>query len=158
MLTCLTTYRVLSLTYGRPLMIYPSLNQSRVILPLAIDDEHLSSSPGVPGCQPATSLSLTECYVQAVKLQDILGRVLATFYNRDIDNPEAVTRPMGTDRIRDSDLQMLLNVDASLSEWHKTLPSYLKVQSYRDGDASSFSADPERVALFKRQATVLEAR
>lgn len=145
-------------------MIHPTLTQTQFVLPLPIDDQYLSSSSEAPGFQPEGIISLMECYVQAVKLQDILGQVLATFYNRGSHDQEAdfetedTHESRGKDKMKDSDLQMLLNVDGLLNGWHKKLPVHLRVQTYRTGDTSAISSDPTRVSVFSRQATVLEAR
>lgn len=147
-------------------MIYPNLNRKHFVLPAPIDDEYLSWSPNAPGKQPRGKISMAECYVQTVQLQDILGQVLAAFYNRGQDDQEAEPRApgdhasnlAGKNKISDADLQMLLNVDGLLSEWHRKLPMHLKVQVYRNGDPSTFSSDPELTRLFGRQARVLETR
>ncbi|CAI7648036.1 unnamed protein product [Penicillium pancosmium] len=160
--------RVLSLTYGRPLMIHPVKSKTHFVLPAAIDDEFLSRDPKNPGCQNSESISLVECYVQAVKLQDILGQVLATFYNRETDtsddlgedDQQAGATTSRNDRIDDSDLQMLLNVDESLGAWLENLPLYLKTKSLDAEYDRSPPSSPEtrRERLLKRQANVLKAR
>ena len=164
----LNTHSVLSLTYGRPLMIDLAMTQNKLVLPSPIDDQFLTRVPDSPGSQSENIPSLTECYVESIKLQDILGQVLVTFYygggdnnNGDAGNfdPEINYKAASVieSGIKDSDLQMLLNVDGSLTAWHKRLPAHLKVQTYENEETSG-SLEPGRIALFRRQATVLEAR
>lgn len=160
--------RVLSLTYGRPLMVHPVKSKARFVLPSPIDDEFLSRDPENSGHQGPGSFSLIECYVQAVKLQDILGQVLASFYNRATDDSDDVEQndqessdtASRTNKIDDSDLQVLLNVDELLSAWHENLPSRLKSELYdfEVDQNSPSSPDSMRDRLLKRQARVLKAR
>lgn len=160
--------RVLSLTYGRPLMIHPVKSKALFVLPSAIDDEYLSRDPENPGCQNPESISLMECYVQAVKLQDILGQVLTSFYNRESDESDDVGKndqessdtASRTNRIDDTDLQVLLNVDERLSTWRENMPTHLKAEhnNFEDDQNISPLPDSTRDRLLKRQAKVLKAR
>ncbi|KAL5343980.1 fungal-specific transcription factor domain-containing protein [Aspergillus crustosus] len=156
---CILLDRIFSMTYGRPLMIHLTMSQ-HAVLPLAVDDECL------PASQPPDTPSLTECYVQSIKLQQILGEVLFTFYYGGADKASG-TCDMGfnfmattaADRLKSGDLQTLLDIDNSLSAWHQNLPAHLKVQSYADvgtwGVASTFGP---RTAVFNRQAVILHTR
>ncbi|KAJ5148309.1 fungal-specific transcription factor domain-containing protein [Penicillium atrosanguineum] len=165
---CVLLDRILSLAYGRPLMIYPIMSHNNSLLPSAIDDQFLTQSPEPPGSQPENIISVIECYVQAIKLQDILGRMIATFYNGSHDiakgNPElgAGARCTATSTIanvvKDYDLQMLLNLDSSLISWHMNLPTHLKVHTYHQGDGLAGFSYGEQGSLFRRQANILETR
>ncbi|KAL2692489.1 hypothetical protein Neosp_002899 [[Neocosmospora] mangrovei] len=83
---CVLLDRILSLTYGRPLMIHSGDAHSRLLLPSSIDDELLTRSPHSPGAQPMDIPSRVECYIHAIKLQDILGQVLTSFYHQGSEN------------------------------------------------------------------------
>ena len=166
--------RVLSLTYGRPLMIHPTTAQTQIMLPSAIDDQYLTRLPEPPGSQPGGVPSINDCYVQAVKLQDILGQVLAAFYYAGPDHrssssssvfdfglnymTSSVMGESSADGIRNSDFQMLLDVDSLLTTWHKKLPLHHRVNTYQNGGAPPGIVDPALVSLFYRQAVVLEVR
>jgi hypothetical protein len=107
--------------------------------------------------------------VQAIKLQDILGQVLAAFYYAAPDSRDEestvfdlsinymAASVMGGG-VKTSDFQMLLDVDSLLTTWHKRLPTHLKVQTYGNTDFSSGCVDLEREVLYQRQAVVLETR
>lgn len=160
--------RILSLTYGRPLMVYPTNSKTQFVLPSAIDDEFLSRDPKNPGHQISGRTSLVECYVQAVKLQDILGQVLASFYSRGMDegddfdenDEETTKKAQRANRVGDSDLHMLLSVDELLDIWVKNLPVHLRAQprsaEFSQDSSTSFSNKQDRVRT--RQSTVLRAR
>ncbi|KAF2788531.1 hypothetical protein K505DRAFT_255310 [Melanomma pulvis-pyrius CBS 109.77] len=166
---CMLLDRVLSLTYGRPLMIHPTTTQKQLFLPSAIDDQYLTCLLDAPGSQPDGVPSLMECYVQAIKLQDILGQVLAAFYYAAPDHRiedtsvfdfglNYMTSSVVGDGIRNSDFQMLLDVDSLLTTWHDSLVPHLKVQAYQNGGVPIGTGDSVRASMFHRQAVVLEVR
>jgi hypothetical protein len=156
---------VFSMTYGRPLMIHPAMSQDR-ISPSAIDDEYLSDGPiAPPGIQPPDSPSLTECYIQAIKLQDILGDVLHTLYCGTGDKDSGgdvtfnfMTASTANDKLRRGELQVLLNIDSSLSTWERNLPDYLKARSYNFMGFGANNVFGPRTQAFNRQAIILHAR
>lgn len=153
------------MTYGRPLMIHPSMLQNQLALPSPIDDHYLTEYPSPSGAQPRGITSVIDCYIQAVKLSDILGQVLATFYYGSTDivrhgvgdsylGPKSMLTSSNTPRIRSSDIQMLLDFDGSLTAWHKNLPHHLKINSYSD----KTSGTPNTTYMYHRQANALETR
>jgi hypothetical protein len=156
---------VFSMTYGRPLMIHPAMSQDR-ILPSAIDDEYLSDDPiAPPAIQPPDSPSLTECYIQAIKLQDILGDVLHTLNCGTGDKDSGgdvtfnfMTASTANDKLRRRELQVLLNIDSSLSTWERNLPDYLKARSYNFMGFGANNVFGPRTQAFNRQAIILHAR
>ncbi|GKZ37370.1 hypothetical protein AbraIFM66950_008891 [Aspergillus brasiliensis] len=164
---CILFERVVSMTYGRPLMIHPSLSQ-KSLPPSAIDDDLLSQDSTTIAVQPPGTLSWTECYVQSVKLQNILGEVLCALYyesddklSRNADkavNYLATSTSTANERLNNRELQLLLNIDKSLCSWHDNLPGHLKAQTYHFtslGDADLFG---EMTSMFNRQAIILHAR
>lgn len=150
------------MTYGRPLMIHPAVSQQSV-LPSAIDDEFLSQELGAPTAQPEDVPSLTEGYVQSIKLQNILGEVLDTLYYGSGEKGNGkfdinfMGTPTGTDKLKNGDLQTLLNIDKSLCAWNRDLPDRLKVTNYSPRVLEN-EAFGRRTPTFHRQATILHAR
>lgn len=159
--------RVLSLTYGRPLMIHPGTRAKPAPLPAAIDDEFLTREMDSPGRQPEAFPSEVECYIEALKLQHILGRVLASFYASSPDDSEDSTdsaaykapnrngrRTQISQTFKTADLPLLLKVDRQLAKWRFNLPDHLKIESYNTGELTNGS----KMKLFRRQARILEIR
>lgn len=152
------------MTYGRPLMIQPVVSKGSAA-PSAIDDEFLSQDPTTPAAQPQDVPSLTECYVQSIKLQNIIGEVLWTLYygsgnkgNGKLDiNINLIGASMGNDKLKSGDIQILLNIDKSLCAWSQNLPAWLKPQNYNPRTLANESFG-RRTAKFYRQATILHAR
>lgn len=151
------------MTYGRPLMIHPAVSQHS-ISPSAIDDELLSTEPSAPATQPHDAPSLTECYVQAIKLQDILDDVLYTLYFGTGDKESGdisfnfMAASTANDKLRRGELQMLLNIDNSLSAWERDLPEYLKARNYNFMGFETNNLFGARTPAFNRQAIILHAR
>lgn len=146
----------------------------------AIDDEELTTS-NTPGQQPADKPSYIAFFVQAVKLVQIVGQVLDTVYGRGISLAKEITTSRDansrfnptsrlTDQIKTGDIHEMLQLDVALTQWRESIPSFLKMSSYTtfspdDGTPLSLSGDPilaqlpkERLAIFARQAKVLQAR
>ncbi|BCS28202.1 fungal specific transcription factor domain-containing protein [Aspergillus puulaauensis] len=144
-------------------MIHPAVSQHS-ISPSAIDDELLSTEPSAPATQPHDAPSLTECYVQAIKLQDILGDVLYTLYFGTGDKETGdisfnfIAASTANDKLRRGELQMLLNIDNSLSAWERDLPEYLKARNYNFMGFEGNDLFGARTPAFNRQAIILHAR
>ncbi|KAL7908481.1 aldehyde dehydrogenase family domain-containing protein [Trichoderma velutinum] len=152
---CVLLDRVLCLTYGRPLIVHAAMSQSHLVLPLAIDDEYLTRLPEAPGSQPDETPSLTECYIQTVQLQDILGDVLTALYYPDPNQNPGPSLGSGEKNI---DFHKLLAVDSLLTAWHKRLPPHLQASRYKNNGEPHALNLSERKVVFRRQATVLEVR
>lgn len=143
------------MTYGRPLIVHAAMSQSQLVLPLAVDDEYLTRVPEAPGSQPDGTPSLTECYIQTVQLQDILGEVLTTMYYPDPNPSPGTLTSSGSKNI---DFHKLFAVDSLLTAWHKRLPPHLQASRYKNiGDPPALNLS-EREVVLRRQATVLEIR
>lgn len=157
--------RVLSMTYGRPLTIHPTVSQN-CILPRSIDDELLSNVSATLTSHPDHTPSLMECYVQSTKLHMILGEVLATFYyhssaqghSRLGTTPTPPTATGMTDRLDSGELQRLLDLDSKVAAWQMNLPTHLKLRTYEDSSVSTQGIDSRKAAIFHRQAVVTHAR
>ncbi len=166
------TSSILSLTYGRPLMIPPSTGSLK--LPAAIDDKFLSYTTTSSGKQPDDIQNSIECYIQAIKLQDILARLLATL------NTEQPTEAVGTRRssllqsssngakraatqsdnqnAQPPDLQSFLIVEQALDRWHDGIPVHLRAGTYAGLPAPTLEEAMSQATMFRRQANVLESR
>ena len=144
-------------------MIHSGAAHSRLSLPSTIDDELLTRFPHSPGSQPSDMPSRVECYIHAIKLQDILGQVLTSFYHQGSENEGVSASGLGVDEsqrrgISDAGLQKLLDVDGQLDAWNRNLPAHLQVDSYSIENSSLGSPGSKRSTIFCRQATVLKAR
>ncbi|KAL1851241.1 hypothetical protein Plec18170_006566 [Paecilomyces lecythidis] len=164
---CVMLDRVLSLTYGRPLMVHSTSSQNQLTLPSPIDDQYLTQSPDAAVSQPDGAPSLVDCYIQAVQLQEILGHILTLFYygNPHGKSEQSISN-LGLSPARESiknhsvgtmDLQRILNVDKMLVSWHNRLPEHLKIDTYKNYTDSG-SIGVQKQAIFRRQSTVLEVR
>lgn len=131
------------------------MTQSQLVLPLAIDDEYLTRLPEAPGSQPDGKPSLTECYVQTVQLQDILGEVLTTLYYPD---PSPSPGPSTNSGAKNIDFHKLFAVDNLLTAWHRRLPPHLQASRYKNSGEPPALKLSEREVVYRRQATVLEVR
>jgi hypothetical protein len=136
-------------------MVHAAMSQSQLVLPLAVDDEYLTQLPKAPGSQPDGTPSLTECYVQTVQLQDILGEVLTTLYYPD---PNPIPGPSTSSGTKNIDFHKLFAVDSLLTAWHRRLPPHLQASRYKNSGEPPALNLSEREVVFRRQATVLEVR
>ncbi|KAH6605522.1 c6 transcription factor [Trichoderma cornu-damae] len=152
---CVLLDRVVSLTYGRPLIVHAAITQSQLVLPLAVDDEYLTRLPDAPGAQPDGMPSLTECYIHTVQLQDILGEVLTALYYPDPAPGPAALINGGT---KGTDFHRLFAVDSLLTAWHSRLPPHLQASRYKNRGVPPALDLSHRDVVFRRQATVLEVR
>lgn len=74
----LSIYRLLAMTFGRPVMVNKSYNTP---VPFLIDDEYLRSEG--EGTQPSQVPSHLGLFVSSCKLFEILADILSTFYASD---------------------------------------------------------------------------
>lgn len=152
---CVLLDRVLSLTYGRPLIVHAAMSKSQLVLPLAVDDEYLTHFPEAPASQPDGKPSLTECFCETVQLQDILGEVLTTMY---YPGPDPSLSPLTNNGAKNIDFRKLFAVDSLLKAWHRNLPPHLQVSRYKNSGEPPALSLSENEVVFRRQATVLEVR
>lgn len=151
-------------------MVHSAMAQSQFILPSSIDDQYLTQLPESPGSQPEKLPSLTECFIQTVQLQNILGKVLTSMFDggpgsvQDNSGPvkigaeymtSSTARAHGTSTAA---FQRILFVDSELLNWHNKLPLHLRIGTYQNCATSLPFANSGRVELFRRQATALELR
>lgn len=154
------------MTYGRPLIV-SSLLSRHAILPEPKDYDSLAdSSDFVDENNP----SLTACYVESIKLQDIIGQILAAFYGSSLEDGKSGTGNFRaviansmpfigtTDRADIGDLERLLDLDNAFSGWFADLPPHLKIQYYQDANHGGKLSFGPKTPLFKRQAMILHIR
>ncbi|CAK7220261.1 hypothetical protein SCUCBS95973_004099 [Sporothrix curviconia] len=137
---------------------------NRLWLPQAIDDEYLTGTGEAPGEQPARKITITGCYIESIRLQDIIGQFLAPINHfTDIKkrhSPNASgsgNRALDWYEKGDLDLKTVLEIDKLLDTWRRNLPIHLQVETYKNGHAALLEQDPERLQLLERQANVLTA-
>ncbi|KAF9893491.1 hypothetical protein FE257_010803 [Aspergillus nanangensis] len=135
---CVLLDRVFSMTYGRPLMIRPSMSQ-RSVLPFAIDDDVL--------CRGA-------------------GEALHSLYDGSGDEDSGksgitfnfLATAEASEKFKDSTLQKLFNIDKSLTAWNRNLPEHLKARTYNFGASENTTLFGPRTRPFNRQAIIIHAR
>lgn len=158
------------MTYGRPLMMPPHMTKRTLHLPSPIDDEYLTTYPKAPGKQPENVPSLMACYSNTLVLQEILGEILASFYQGDHIPPPPQSGPKAhpevsnstlVTRLRAGDFQDLFRLEGMLSSWYDGLPPFLKVPQEgaiaNDALQSSTILVPPGI-IFARQANALRTR
>jgi hypothetical protein len=158
------------MTYGRPLMMPPQLTRHTLHLPAPIDDEYLTRYPKPPGKQPEGVPSLMACYSQTLVLQEILGEILASFYQGDHTASSSQSGPKYhaevsnsslVSRLKAGDFQDLFRLEGMLSSWYDGLPPYLKVyqgvSNVNSVPQESTNLVPPSI-IFARQANTLRTR
>ncbi|VUC27304.1 unnamed protein product, partial [Clonostachys rosea] len=140
---CILMDRVLSMTFGRPVMI---VWRTVVPKPEPIDDESLSEKPG-SSSEPMElqELSMNAFFTQTLKLTDVLMLVLTNFY-RPVEERRIST--LSNDPI--SKLTLVVEVDNELARWREQLPHHLIF----DPSELSGEANP----IYTRQAALLHSR
>ena len=118
-------------------------------------------------------------YYHALELQEILGSILAEFYDTSAAhgsdtslpsnrNPRAsiIKAQIFVQRIRTGDFQSLLMFDDALLAWRHKLPHFLRPSYYETPQMTPEAGsapiqrfrDPKELSIVKRQAVVLHAR
>lgn len=144
------------------MMIHPSMTRNRLCLPQAIDDEYLTGLGQSPGQQPPDTVSLMGCYIEAVRLQDIIGQFLAPINQAGFDTPpehkSGSGRKLSWYEKGNLDMKMVIEIEKLLDDWRHKLPIHLHVKMYKNGQAVSWKQSPHRLMLLERQANVLTTR
>ncbi|KAH7403013.1 fungal-specific transcription factor domain-containing protein [Cadophora sp. MPI-SDFR-AT-0126] len=136
---CTTLDSIQSMTFGRPAMLS---SQSIPKLPGVIDDQYLCTDPqGSEGVQPEGTRSELAFFIHALKLSQISGRTLRTFF-------DASTGSKAGDHSFDL-FGTVLELDALLQSYCNELPVYLW-----PNQPQTFETD----RFFARQASWLQIR
>ncbi|CCX33498.1 Similar to Uncharacterized transcriptional regulatory protein C3C7.04; acc. no. O14130 [Pyronema omphalodes CBS 100304] len=142
---CILMDRIVSMTFGRPSMI--SLH-SQVTLPLEVDDEHIQAESTI--CeQPEGRPSRISFFIQTLKLYDILGEILAYFYDSSGSKCS-----LSTNEKADDYYQSLLRLDRRLLDFQRELPPFLRLHPIDKNNCPYSHEYP----FTTRQANVLHAR
>lgn len=140
------------------MMIHPTMTRNKLYLPEAIDDEYLTGPGQSPGEQPPDTISLVGCYIEAVRLQDLIGQFLAPINQSGFDAPTASERKVSWCEKETFDSKMVFEIGRLLDEWQHKLPIHLQVRTYKSGQAAGMKQSPHRLMLLERQANVLTTR
>ena len=128
------------MAFGRPLMAGVKWNST--YLPQVIDDNLLSESPHDSANQPAYLPSLLECYIEHIKLYDILDQALHREDKNGLQDSSSMNKDDTTSVT--STLRNVLDLDTMLIKWQESLPSYLRF----DPDTTDHSQeDTEEAAV-----------
>ncbi|KAE8380435.1 fungal-specific transcription factor domain-containing protein [Aspergillus bertholletiae] len=132
---CVWLDRVLSATLGRPGMI-PKWLFNSVPLPSMIDDEFFETQTEGSILRPDGRPCIMAFTVKAMEFYQILDDILVTLY----------LKPDKDERF-ESKLTHILEIDARIQDWNKSLPDHLRAQSVTP-----------RNGILGKQATVLRLR
>ncbi|KAH7142956.1 fungal-specific transcription factor domain-containing protein, partial [Dactylonectria estremocensis] len=116
--TCVFLDRQFAVTFGRPTMISA---QSKVPMPLMIDDEYLVEDG--EGSQPSHLNSQLSSFVYSNKLFDILNDILVAFYMKK----NTIFQKSDTHSCDCDELNTILKFNRALYEFRDSLPSYLAI-------------------------------
>ena len=133
------------MTLGRPTTISKT-EASSVPFPASIDDEFLSTTRDVDGFQPEGKASVTEFYIQTVKLYVLQEETLSVMYSDRITQ----TGLAASGHLSHLDFNTVLALDASLRRWNEAIPDFLKFRSS--------STEEPAVPVFSKQANILHLR
>lgn len=141
---CVMMDRIVSLTFGRPLMI-EGRTASMVPMPLNLDDNHLPLDLVTDTAQNNDTPMMISFYIEALKLYEILHEILVKLYHsteetRDYDSLSSCS--LDTEK-----LAVLLRLDHDLNNWLGNLPTHLNTNQSQSSSSNFF-----------RQANILYSR
>lgn len=119
----------------------------RFQLPQPIDDKNISDKLGKINTQPKDVPSLSEVYIQIIKLYDILGHIL--------DQDE-----VGSETVADEgpNIQVLLKLDTMIIRWRDDLPQYLRYDPSIEQSGREQSGTPESAPSLQPPSMLNQAR
>ncbi|KAF1817363.1 hypothetical protein P152DRAFT_510610 [Eremomyces bilateralis CBS 781.70] len=115
---CAMLDMIVSMTLGRPAMLHQS---SGVALPTAIDDEYLDRNQP----QPLDQVSYMEFFVESIKLDTTLSKILSRIYGQETDRLDTLCGYGSFD--------LLIELDRELAKFADQVPETLK-WTYEDGE------------------------
>jgi hypothetical protein len=143
--------RIVAHTLCFPAVISQFPTQS-VSLPIAIDDEYLSTSADAENTQPPGQPSELEFFIQTMKLYDILTEITSQFYEPTDSGDN--TKATKFSSPKDPHYRLVVEIEHKLNLFWNSLPAFLK---------SAEASGPERPAtktqsVFRHQSRVLQNR
>ena len=142
--SCFIIDRVLSMKVGRPPTIHdgPGI---KVGMPLAVDDEYLSTREGEIPVQPPEIPSKLDFMNQVIPQCRLLERICETLYNEG-QVEDSKQRLTNLPKL----LTMSIQLDGELVTWQQTLPAHLRA----DSEVPGWHFDLQRNTLLLRYATL----
>lgn len=141
------TYRVISMTFGRPAMI-SRISSGAVPLPVIVDDEYIPVGETSEPSQPADQPSIMGFYAKSLELYEIMNDVLLSLYKPIPDDLTDEAHDFYFNNVISEGERTIFDLDRSLTRWARNLSSHLR----RD------SSVPSDNQIFCRQRIVLHAR
>ncbi|KIW07850.1 hypothetical protein, variant [Verruconis gallopava] len=144
---CVTMDRILALIYGKPQMLHPSVTSNFIYnLPDRSDEELYSGALILKGQSPRN----IDFFLESLHLIHYLGQILDLHSAREessatIHVPGEAFRD-GNSSISSEQLQIMVNLDATMVSWNRRLPKHLQVSA------------GETYPLFVRQSQMLNVR
>jgi hypothetical protein len=124
------------------------VSSGAVPLPLRVDDEFIISNSTAEPSQPEGMPSIMAFYIKTLELYEIMNDVLLSLYKPAAeDSPDDVHDFYFNNAVSEGE-RTVFDLDRSLNQWARNLPSHLCPGS------SSRSDNP----IFSRQRVVLQAR
>lgn len=125
-------------------------------LPLAVDDEELTSLCSSEGAQPRMKASYIAFWREATKLVQISGEIL-----EEIQASSSGLSSRMIEKATSGDFHDILRLDAVLTKWRHELPPFLERKNYQvDGVnlQEKYQIPVDLFGIFQTQAKVLEVR
>jgi hypothetical protein len=135
------------MTFGRPAMITKA-SSGAVPLPVAVDEEFISSDSTSEASQPPNRPSMMAFFAKSLELYDIMNDVLLSLYKQSTDDTGENIHDLCFNNVVSEGEQTIFELDRFLARWSRSLPEHLR------GGSSETSTNP----IFCRQSIVLRAR
>lgn len=143
---CVFMDRMVSMTFGRPMMISRA-DALATPFPDAIDDESLVNERYQP--QSSEKLSRNEFFVQSLRLYIITQEILSEMYQNENTTS---TGPPGSsmEKLRRLDFNAIVKIDSEILSWYNAVPEALKINP-----SPANKSDSQTIL---RQANILRLR
>lgn len=159
--------------FGRPMMI-SAASTTALELPLAIDDEELTSLCSSEGARPRLKASYIAFWREATKLIQISGEILEEIQASSSGRLDSIRTDLPTwttsssglsskmiEKVTSGDFHDVLRLDAALTKWRHELPPFLERKNYQVDGANlqeEYQIPVDLFEVFQTQAKVLEVR
>ncbi|KAK9482299.1 fungal-specific transcription factor domain-containing protein [Lipomyces starkeyi] len=136
---CVVMDRMVSMTFGRPLMIPYAFD---INLPAAVDDQYITDSS--IGEQPLDEPSIQFFFIETIKLYDILAPILVQVYKL-----QGHSRFETSVESQESVCQDIIRIDSHLRNYKKAINEELRIENAGKHKTNS---------TLRRQTNILEIR